>query len=230
MLAIFSLLIILCLSLIVTRVAAVALELTGLSRQSARFQARSAFSGAGFTTSESEQVVTHPVRRKVIMLLMLWGHVGFVTAVSSVVMSFAAFNATDWAHWMVLFGGVVGFFFLAISKPVQSAMTKLIARILRRYTDIESRDYAHLLHLTEQFGVRMVELHDEHHMVGQTISELRQKHQDIIILGIQRADGNYEGAPTPHTIVQPDDSLVVYGHIEHVRLICGQKPAGQTDH
>ena len=64
MLALISLFVVVLASLLVTRVAAVMLTLTGLSAQSARFQARSAFSGAGFTTSESEAITNHPVRRR----------------------------------------------------------------------------------------------------------------------------------------------------------------------
>jgi len=67
MIAIVSLLCVLSLSLFVTRVATVALAHTGLSREAARFQARSAFTGVGFTTSESENVINHPVRRRVVM-------------------------------------------------------------------------------------------------------------------------------------------------------------------
>lgn len=62
MTAVVSLLVVLTVSLLVTRIATVALTATGLSRETARFQARSAFSGSGFTTSESEAVVRHPVR------------------------------------------------------------------------------------------------------------------------------------------------------------------------
>ena len=83
MVAIISLLTVLVLSLLVVRVATVALTLTGLSKQLARFQARSAFTGSGFTTTESEKVVHHPVRRRIIMLLMLLGNAGIVTAMSS---------------------------------------------------------------------------------------------------------------------------------------------------
>ena len=71
MLSIISLLVVLTLSILVTRIATVALTYTGLSRESARFQARSAFTGVGFTTNESEKVVNHPLRRKILMLLML---------------------------------------------------------------------------------------------------------------------------------------------------------------
>ena len=48
--------------MLVTRVAARALTLTELSSEAARFQARSAFTGVGFTTSEAEGIVSHPVR------------------------------------------------------------------------------------------------------------------------------------------------------------------------
>ena len=61
MVAIIGLFIILILALTVVRIGAIALELTGLSTDIAAFQAQSAFSGAGFTTSESETIVSHPV-------------------------------------------------------------------------------------------------------------------------------------------------------------------------
>ena len=54
---------VLSLSLFVTQLATIALTYTGLSLEAARFQARSAFTGTGFTTSEAENVVDHPVRR-----------------------------------------------------------------------------------------------------------------------------------------------------------------------
>jgi len=60
-------------SLLITRVATVAFVLTGMSQEAARFQARSALTGTGFTTTESESVVGHPVRRRIVMALMLLG-------------------------------------------------------------------------------------------------------------------------------------------------------------
>src|SRR5687767_7500660 len=80
-LAVFGVLAAVFISLLITRIASVALTVTGLSRQSARFQARSAFSGVGFTTSEAEDVVNHPVRRRIVMWLMLIGNAGLITIV-----------------------------------------------------------------------------------------------------------------------------------------------------
>lgn len=88
MFAVISLLVVLTLSLLITRIATVALTHTGLSRDSARFQARSAFTGVGFTTTESEKVVNHPVRRRILMMLMLLGNAGIVTVVASFMLTF----------------------------------------------------------------------------------------------------------------------------------------------
>lgn len=88
MVAIITVLCIAIVSMLITRIATVALTLTGLSRDIARFQARSAFSGAGFTTAESELLVTHPVRRRILMLLMFLGNVGLVTLIASLMGSF----------------------------------------------------------------------------------------------------------------------------------------------
>lgn len=57
---VIAFLIVLTLSLVITRIATVALTMTGLSSEAAEFQARSAFTGTGFTTAEAEKIVNHP--------------------------------------------------------------------------------------------------------------------------------------------------------------------------
>jgi len=81
--AIVGLLVAVLLTLLVNRIATTALMFTGLSHEMARFQARSALCTVGYTTSESEDIVTHPVRRRIIGALMLMGNMGFVTMIAS---------------------------------------------------------------------------------------------------------------------------------------------------
>lgn len=57
MVGILTLIFVIALSMLITKIAAIALTQTGMERDRARFQARSAFTGAGFTTSESEMVM-----------------------------------------------------------------------------------------------------------------------------------------------------------------------------
>jgi len=93
MTAVLSLLVVLSVSVIVMRIATVALLHTGLSREAAQFQVRSAFTGVGFTTGEAETVVNHPVRRRIIMFLMLVGNVGIVSAMASLLLTFIKTDA-----------------------------------------------------------------------------------------------------------------------------------------
>lgn len=88
MIAILTLLVIVTISLLLNRIATVALTFTGLSRDTARFQARSAFTGSGFTTSESELIAGHPVRRRIIFTLMFLGNAGLVTVIATLMTGF----------------------------------------------------------------------------------------------------------------------------------------------
>ena len=86
--AALSLFVLMTLSILVVRVAAVALRQTGLEEATAKFQALSAVSGTGFTTSESETIVNYPVRRRIVTLLMVIGNLGLVTVFATLVVSF----------------------------------------------------------------------------------------------------------------------------------------------
>jgi len=57
------------------------------------------FTGVGFTTSESEKVVSHPVRRRILLMLMLLGNAGIVTAVSSLIVSFVDIKLGSTIGW-----------------------------------------------------------------------------------------------------------------------------------
>lgn len=68
-------------SFLVVRAASIALMMTGMDENRARFQALSAFSGTGFTTKEAESVVNNPLRRRIITWLMILGNAGIVTVI-----------------------------------------------------------------------------------------------------------------------------------------------------
>jgi len=147
MIAIVSLLVVVTVSILMTRVATVALTHTGLARESARFQARPAFTGAGFTTNESERAVNHPVRRRIIMLLMLMENAGIVTAMSSLILTFvdegAGVNLTMRLGFLIV--GLVVLWTIATSQWVDRHLSRLIERTLNRYTQLEIKAYASLM-------------------------------------------------------------------------------------
>lgn len=213
--AICSLFLVIVVSLLVVRVATVALVLTGLSTQLARFQARSAFTGAGFTTSESEKVTQHPLRRRIIMLLMLIGNAGFVTAASSLMLSFIGDDGSESGGLMkrlaLLMIGVTALWYFAHSQWIDRHMTRLIRWGLKRWTDLEVRDYAGLLHLAKGYAVVELEVEPKDWLADRELRELDLSNEGILVLGVETMAGEYLGAPRGQTKLTPGDNVIVYG-------------------
>ena len=217
---IITVFIVILLSMVVTRVATIALTLTGMSRQAARFQARSALTGAGFTTSESESVVNHPVRRRIVMTLMLMGSAGIVTVLASVMLTFASTAASDSGSstmaLLALVAGTLALLGLMKLRPVDRALSRVIRVALRRFTDLDVRDYAALLEIHGGYAVSELLVDERDWIAGHTLAELRLNDEGVIVLGVQRVVGDYVGAPDGDTRVDAGDVLILYGQGDQI--------------
>lgn len=213
MLAIVSLLVIVTLSLLVTRAASVALTYTGLSQEAARFQARSAFSGVGYTTSEAEDVVRHPVRRRIVMALMLLGNAGFVTVASAIILTFVSDSGSVawWLRLAFIFGGLGLLYGFGRIPWVDRKTHQLIEASLRKWTTLEARDFEQLLCLTGDYGVSELVIGTEDWLAHKTLGEAKLDDEGVTVLGIHRGDGTYVGVPTLQTRLQPKDRIIAYG-------------------
>ncbi|ACB51342.1 hypothetical protein cce_1992 [Crocosphaera subtropica ATCC 51142] len=215
MAALASVLITVTVSLIITRIGTQALAMTGLSRPLALFQARSAFTGAGFTTSESEQVVDHPVRRRIIMWLMFLGNVGIVTVISSLVLTFISIGDNQgWvSRFFFLVIGLSTLWVVATNQWVDRIIEQLIAWALHRWTQLQIQDYANLLQLSGDYGVRELKVKKEDWLANQSLKKLNLFSEGVAVLGIYRCDGTYIGVPRGSTSIRPQDTLVIYGRL-----------------
>jgi hypothetical protein len=210
--AIASLLMVVTLSLLVTRVATVVLAATGLSHEAARFQARSALTGTGFTTREAESIVSHPTRRRVVMLLMLLGNAGLVAAASSLIIGFRGGSAGQVSLRVVeLMAGMLRLVFVSRSRRVDRWLTTMIGRFVRRHTSLGRRDLSGLLQLSGDYTVDELAVMQGDWLAGRQLADLALRDEGVVVLGITRANGRYLGAPTGATEVLPGDVLVVYG-------------------
>ncbi len=218
----FTVLMVLFISLLVVRVATVALALTGISRDLAQFQALSAFTGSGFTTRESEDVVNHPTRRRIVMFLMLAGNAGIVLAVSSVVMSFVNIQERDdwydaiWVRMLFLLTGVLVLLFLSRSSFVGEVLWRVNTWYLKRWTHLDVHDYMRLLRLAHDFVVSEVHVHEHDWIAGKTLAESQLASEGALVLGIERADGKYIGAPRGVSRIEPGDTLILYSSQEQM--------------
>ena len=213
MAALISVLLAITLSLLITRIATEALTLTGLSRTSARFQARSAFTGTGFATSESEAIVKHPLRRRIIMWLMFLGNAGFITLISSLVLTFVSTSSAEdgLSRLFYLLIGIGVLWLLATNRAFNRILTRLVRTALRRWTDLDLQDYARLLHLKGKYQVTKIEVDEYNWLANKKLKELRLPDEGIAVLGIERRDRIYIGTPYGDNCICPGDTLIVYG-------------------
>jgi hypothetical protein len=231
MLSILTLLMVLTFSILVTRIASVALTHTGLSRESAKFQARSAFTGVGFTTSESEKVVNHPVRRRILLLLMLLGNAGIVTAVSTLIISFVNFEGTIALFWRIalLITGIVALWSVAASRWVDQRLSKLINRMLKRYTSLNVKDFAGLLHLAGEYQVTEMQVREADWLAGRNLKEADLRREGVLVLGINKPDGRFAGAPEADTQIEAHDTLILYGRVDSLQNLDKRKRGFRGD-
>lgn len=211
------LLFIVLLSLLVNRIATVALAFTGMSKEMARFQARSAFSTCGFTTMESESVVNHPVRRRIIMLLMLMGSVGLVGGVATGLASFTGEH--DYSLTMricVMISGLASLFALGMSQWIDDQLFRVIGWAIGHFTQLEVHDFVNLLQLGPVYSVTEMRVEEGDWLVGQRLDELRLNDIGVNVLAIHRADGQYVGSPTGTTYIRRGDRLIVYGARDNI--------------
>ncbi len=204
------------LSLIIVRIGAIALEMTGLSREVASFQAQSAFSGTGFTTSESEYVVSHPARRKIIRLLIFLGSAGITSVIATLVLTFLGKGRREaTGYLLILIMSLIVLYIVFTSKTVDRWMRKWIRRFLQRaFPELRVYDYTQLLGITHGYSISQIKVKPNSWLANKSLRELELDKEGILVLGIYRKTKNgevYIGAPRGDTIILPGDVLICYG-------------------
>lgn len=213
MAAVITLVVVVTIGLLVTRVATVALTLTGMSLEHARFQARSALTGTGFTTSEAEAVVGHPARRRIVMALMLLSGAGVVSVLGTLILTFAGVDSTQTGlrRAAVIVAAMAGLLWLARNPTVDRALRRVIERFLRRVTDLEIHDYAALLHLRGQWRVAQLPVAEDDWIASRPLGQLRLPDEGVAVLGVERSEGVWVGAPGDDVRLGVGDVVVLYG-------------------
>ncbi|MEN8694775.1 MAG: TrkA C-terminal domain-containing protein [Akkermansiaceae bacterium] len=221
----FALVLICLIALLCVRLGSTALQLTGMSQHVAQFQAASAFFGVGFTTKEAELVVDHPVRRRIILHLIVAGNIGLTSALATLLVTFTSSNERG-------IGGT--FAWLALTALLTLAIALLFnLQVIRRPLDGmmkwslqragigHIRDYDYLLNLRDGFVVFDKKISRDHQWIDKALWETRPSDDGVVVLGIYREDGRFIGAPHKDTRVQYGDVLMVYGRDEDVKRVLG---------
>jgi len=217
MIAVISVLFIAMFFITASRVATIALVGTGMSTDAANFQARSALMGVGYTTSEAEDAINHPVRRKIILWLMTFGNAGIITGISSLVLGFIDAEVSETAlRATTLALGLVILVLLTRWRWLERPLARFTRFALARWTSLDTRDLANMLRFGHDFGIVEIYAHSGDWMVDRPLADLHLPNEGILILGVHRRGGEFIGAPRGRTIIHDGDTVVAYGQVHHL--------------
>jgi len=212
MAAALTIAVILMLSVAVARVAAVAMRHTGLPENVARFQCISALTGTGFTTSESEMIVNYPIRRRILVALMVLGNLGLVTISATFIVSFVETGSHPNAvlrQAFLIAAAIAITLFVMTNKTVDRFLCDLIGRALQATTSLGKRGFQRLAQIGNGFSVV------EHSYMGQhtvALKDLALESHKLTLLAA-RGEVAQQHHPIPDdATVSRGDTLVCYGH------------------
>ena len=216
MIGVISLLLVMYMLLFFTRIATIILVYTGISEDVARFQSRSAVTGCGFTTGESEQITSHIVRRRVIGNLMLIGNVGIIASISSLLLSMVTVSRDTYGLDLLLRFGILGAGLLLlwyVSKRLW--FERAVIRIFEFFTGSTMKLAAFrqntLCHLPDSYRISELYVTADSPLAGKRYEDALPLLGKVKLLGIRRSVTDYAGEPQAADVIGAGNSLILYG-------------------
>ena len=201
---------------VISELFAMLFRFTGLPDEKARFQVISLLTGCGFTTHESELLLTTKSRRRLARITMLFGYVFNITIVSAFINVFFSLKVSELAAdlFSSLIPLLVILFIVAFMRvpAIRAWGDQLIKKLAGR---IIHRDIANTILLMDYIGqesIAQVTLHEvpeEFQDKPLSASGLKTDH-NILVMLVEPNGRNAEPA-TAQTVFHPGDKLTVFG-------------------
>jgi hypothetical protein len=212
-------------SLIIIRAGSIALELTGMDPEKARFQALSAFTNTGFTTREAEEITNFPIRRRIVTVLIVFGYAETVGVIATFATSL--FQRTL-AYSLIRIAIILVSVYIVYRFASWRGFTRPIADAFRRFLvkryGIQQPSLEQMLRFGEGFGVIRAVVQPQSPLIGRPLAELNLKAHQIQLLTIFRKD-EMIAIPSGFDVLLEDDVIVCYGYIQAVKRLFPESTA-----
>lgn len=196
---------------------AIILKMTGLDINKARFQALSALTGTGYTTHESEAIMRHPLRRKVVMTLMIIGNAGLVSIIFTLVTT--SKSGLTFVQLAISLALLIGLIRLISDRWLIGALDKRIEATLEKHQLlIRKKSIEEVLRLGDTYGVAEVTIDENSELLALTLAQAGLTEKNILVLAIER-DGRFIHMPRSFDRILAKDVLLVYGDLESLRQL-----------
>ncbi len=192
-----------------------ALEVTGMERAKARFQALSALSGTGFTTREAESIVNHPGRRRIASWLIFLGSVGIIAFILIMILYLrAGFKAPTLVQAGIIIISII-ILCLIVWTGIINKLSNIIVSRLNKGRPVPIFVPEEILHQAGDYGVARIVINERIGAIDLTLGNTRFREREITILAIERGD-KVLSLPRDDEVVLVGDCLLCYGRVSAI--------------
>jgi hypothetical protein len=189
---------------------------TGLPDERARFQVVSLLTGCGFTTRESEMILSSRSRRRLARITMLFGYVFNITIVSAFVNVFLSLKLVQAEHTFaaVLIPLAAALVVLALGRirPVRARIDGLIGKLVGKLLRRGAENTVLLIDYIGADSIAVVTLkHVPDHLAGIPLRDSGLRNQENILVMLMERGGQKASAVSADTVFLPGDKLTVFG-------------------
>lgn len=199
-------------------------RLTGLTEEKAKMQVISMLTTSGFTTAESEIVVSSKRRRRLTRITILFGYSFNVIIVSIIVNVFMALNRAE--IYNLFYAGIImvllfiTLFLLTRIKWVKRNFDQLIEKMGNRLLFGKGSNAVVLLDTYSDKVIAEIILENiPDFLEGARLDKSHLKEQYNIQVLLVKRDDKMLGHVSGDTILQKNDVLVVFGSYKSIRSV-----------
>lgn len=205
----------------ISEVFTVLFRLIGLPAEKARFQVISLLTGCGFTTRESEMILSTRSRRRLARITMLFGYVFNLTIVSSLINMFVSIQITQlgsrFLSMIIPLSVIIALFAVSRMPKVRTWFDRKLEEIAGW---VAGKKHENSIVRLDQIGkdtIAQVTLKTvPEFLAGKQLAQTGLKNElDIMVLLYERGN-NEPCVPTADTVFLPCDRLTLFGNYKDI--------------
>ena len=208
---------------VISELFAMLFRFTGLPDEKARFQVISLITGCGFTTRESELLLTSRSRRRLARVTMLFGYVFNITIVSMLINVFLSLKLSEFKNYFSILIPIIAasviITFMRVPK-VRAWGDRIIERLAGRVAHRGNENSLLLLDYIGEDSISQVTLHTVPEAFRDLpLSETGLKTEHNILVMLIEHRGQKAEPATAQTVFLPDDKLTVFGNYQTIAKV-----------
>ena len=218
---------------VISELFAMLFRFTGLPDEKARFQVISLLTGCGFTTHESELLLTNKSRRRLARITMLFGYVFNITIVSMMINVLLSINLSVVSNLfsilIPMLAAVVIIIFMRVPR-VRAWGDRIIERLAGRLTHRERANSVLLLDYLGEYSIAQVSLVEVPEAFREkSLAKINFRAEHNLMVMLIEKPGKKAVPAGAKTVMEAGDKLTVFGDYKKIAAVFNAKERFSED-